>query len=71
MKTAAIGVKTSTVGERDQVQFWVWQRQVEIYSRWAEWRVSVHKKLLRGDIKGMEILVSQLNRILAEGRQYW
>ena len=31
--------------------------------------MSVDEKLLRRDIKGKGVLVNQLNRILAEGRQ--
>lgn len=65
-RTTAIGVKTITQWERDQVQFSIQPRQAKIIAN-EQSGVSVDEKLLR-DTEGEGVLVNWLNRILAARR---
>lgn len=50
-RTIAIGAMTITVGERDQLQVLIQQKQLGIIAS-KQTEGSVHGKLLRGDIRG-------------------
>lgn len=66
-RTIAIDVKTISIEERDCAQLWIQQRQMGTCSQCTAWGRTVNGKLLKGDIKGREILAEADQMIRCHG----